>query len=89
MGGMLVVEQNGEAVGAQLQQHAGGPASLGAQNQLTNIGLAQDVTKLGGLGLAVGLQSFVGAQVQITATPYGINVNIQPVMVSVYQAAGQ
>ena len=86
MGGVFMVTQEGRVLGEQDQLHAGGPANLGLQTQLANVGLSQDVTKLGGVGVAFGLQTFVGAQVQIVATPYGFNINVQPVAVTVFDA---
>lgn len=89
MDGLFAVDQTGQAQGAQGQLHTGGPINLGVQNQLTNVGLENAVTKLGGLGAAIGAQTFVGVQVQITATPYGVNINAQPVNVAVFDAVGQ
>jgi len=89
MDGLFIVEQAGQGVGAQAQTHLGGVADLGLQTQMANVGLQDQVTKLGGLGAALGMQTFVGVQVQIVATPYGVNINAQPVTVSTFQAAGQ
>lgn len=89
MDGLFAVEQAGEAVGVQGQAHTGGPNNLGWQQQMANVGLADQVTKLGGLGAALGMQTFVGVQVQITATPYGVSINAQPVNVAIFDAAGQ
>lgn len=89
MDGLFAVDQKGQAQGIQAQLHTGGPLNLGVQNQWTNVGLENAVTKLGGLGAAIGAQTFVGVQVQITATPYGVNINAQPVNVAVFDAVGQ
>jgi len=86
MGGVFMVTQEGQALGVQDQLHVGGPASLGLQTQLADVGLNQDITKLGGIGVALGLQTFVGMQVQLVATPYGFNINLQRVAVSIADA---
>ncbi len=88
MDGLFAVEQEGHAQGIQGQVQSG-PKSLGWQQQMANVGLAEEVTKLGGLGAALGLQTFVGVQVQIIATPYGVNINVQPVNVAIFDAVGQ
>ncbi|MDH7599039.1 MAG: hypothetical protein QHH07_05315 [Sedimentisphaerales bacterium] len=89
MDGLFAVEQAGTATGLQGQAHMGGPNNLGWQDQLANVGLAEQVTKLGGIGVALGMQTFVGVQVQIIATPHGVNINAQPVNVAIFDAAGQ
>ncbi|MDI6448820.1 hypothetical protein [Anaerobaca lacustris] len=63
------------------------PAS-GLQGQDLNAWLAQDVTKIGGQGSALGLQTFVGVQTQLTFTPWGGSANVQGIGVSLYDAVG-
>lgn len=90
--GYFGVAQNGSVNAGQTQLHPGGTSgkSLGTQYQGMGVDLDQAVNgSKNGQGLAVGLQAMVGVQVQLIATPWGVNVNLQPVMASVYDAVGQ
>jgi hypothetical protein len=90
--GFFGVTQQGTVNGAQTQMHPGGGmggASLGTQFQGLGVDLGQQVNAAqGSHGMAVGLQVMSGVQVQLIATPWGVNLNIQPVMASVYDAVG-
>jgi len=90
--GFFGVNQIGAVSGNQTQMHPGGTvgASLGTQFQGMNVDLDQGVTAAqNGHGLAVGLQAVTGVQVQLVATPWGVNLNLQPVMANVYDAVSQ
>jgi len=90
--GHFGVNQLGAVTSNQTQMHPGGNVggSLGAQYQAMGVDLDQGVTgSMNGHGLAVGLQAVVGVDVQLIATPWGVNVNVQPVMASVYDAVGR
>lgn len=64
--GLFVVEQDGQASGWQINP--------GGQWLQTNF--LQQVFKSGGIGLALGIQSFVGSQVQHIMTPFGVLTNV-------------
>jgi len=86
MGGVLGGTQGGEgpeATGWQVQVHDGG-FSLGNQNQDVTADLTQNVYKNGGVGMVVGVQNFVGGQVQLVMTPFGASANVQYVAVALY-----
>ena len=84
MGGVFNVGQVGDVGGAQLQA-----PSLGIHTQDLNANLVQDVLKVGtGMGTALGLQTFVGIQTQLSFNPWGGSANIQGVGTTVYNAAG-
>lgn len=87
MSGIFSVGQGGEAVGAQLQIV---PTyfDLGTQVQNLDAVLGQDVLKIGGLGSALGIQSFIGCQVQFIITPFGMSANVQYVGVVQGDAIG-
>ena len=89
--GFFGVTQQGHVNGGQTQMHPGGAGggSLGTQFQGLGVDLGQQVSgSQNGHGMAVGVQAMVGVQVQLIATPWGVNLNLQPVMASVYDAVG-
>jgi hypothetical protein len=89
--GFFGVTQQGSVSGGQTQMYPGGigGASLGTQFQGMGVDLGQQVNgSHNGHGMAVGLEAVVGVQVQLIATPWGVNLNLQPVMASVYDAVG-
>ena len=87
--GQFGVGQYGSVAGNQTQLYTGS-GSLGTQYQAMGVDLDQAVSaSQSGHGLAVGLQAVVGVEVQLIATPWGVNINLQPVMASVYDAVGQ
>lgn len=89
--GFFNVSQYGGVNATQSQAHPGGVggASLGTQFQGLGVDLDQTVEAAkGSHGLAMGLQTMVGVQVQVIATPWGVNLNVQPVIASVYDAVG-
>lgn len=87
--GFFGVTQQGNVNGFQQQYHSGSGASLGNQFQGLGVDLGQQVEAAqGSHGMAVGLQAMVGVQVQLIATPWGVNLNLQPVMASVYDSVG-
>jgi len=83
LGALLGVQQVGDALGGQLQV-------LGTDVQSQDLGadLAQNITQLGGSGSALGLQTFVGFQVQLSFNRWGGSANVQGVGVSLYDALG-
>ena len=90
--GYFGVSQDGAVSSNQTQIHPGGNigGNLGTQYQAMGVDLDQIVSgSKDGHGLAVGLQAVVGVDVQLIATPWGVNINLQPVMASVYDAVGQ
>lgn len=87
--GFFNVSQHGGVVGTQTQVHPGGGASLGMQFQGLGVDLGQTVEAAkGSHGQAIGLQTMVGVQVQLIATPWGASLNMQPVIASVYDKVG-
>lgn len=83
MGGLFSVDQDGIAIADQTQI-----PSWNLQDQNLGAALDQDVTKIGGQGSALGLQTFLGVQTQLTFTPWGGSANVQGVGVSLYDAVG-
>lgn len=81
--GLVGVSQTGDAVGGQSQ-------ALGTDIQMQDLyaDLVQDVTKVGGQGVAVGLQTFIGIQTQLTFSPWGGSANVQGIGVNLYDAVG-
>ncbi len=79
----LNVCQAGGALGYQAQ-------IPGTDQQVQDIdaGLVQNVNKVGGQGSALGLQTFVGVQTQLTFNPWGGSANVQGIGVSLYDAVG-
>jgi hypothetical protein len=89
--GFFGVTQQGDVSGGQTQMYPGGlgGASLGTQFQGMGVDLGQQVDAAqGSHGMALGMQVVTGVQVQLIATPWGVNVNLQPVTASVYDAVG-
>jgi hypothetical protein len=83
MGGVFNVDQDALMGGNQTQT-----PSLNLQDQNLGAVLGQDVTKIGGQGSALGLQTFLGVQTQLTFTPWGGSANVQGIGVSLYDAVG-
>lgn len=83
MGGLFNVDQHGLAHADQTQI-----PMIGLQDQDLGALLTQDVTKVGGQGSALGLQTFLGVQTQLTFTPWGGSANVQGIGVSLYDAVG-
>jgi hypothetical protein len=81
MGGLFGVAQTGNAAGLAFQL-----PSQALQTQALDANLNQDVFKIGGSGLALGLQTFVGIQTQLSFNPYGGSANIQGVGTTLYNA---
>jgi len=88
MCGIFGVSQGGGALGYQMQGQI--PGIPGADMQIQDLGacLDQDVTKIGGQGSALGLQTFVGVQTQLQFNPWGGSANVQGIGVSLYDAVG-
>ena len=84
VGGGIGIDQTGAG---QLLQGQGFGAGLGNQQQVAGISLGDTLTKVGTNGVGIGLQVFVGAQYQIIASPYGINVNVNIPVVTTQQIA--
>jgi len=74
MDGLFGVGQTANALGGQLQVVGGGP---GIQDQVLDAGFAQGVVRDGGIGAALGIQGFVGVQIQLIISPHGVNTNVQ------------
>jgi len=74
--GQYIVGQNGDAFGGQLQ-YVPGYYNLGTQVQDLDADLTQNVLKAGGIGAALGIQSFIGCQMQFVVTPFGMSANVQ------------
>ena len=85
--GALGITQNGAGLAGQGQNHPGGVASLGTQDQFLTGAFTQDVVG-NGLGSALALQNFVGFQTQLTFTMFGASVNTQGLGVSLFDAFG-
>lgn len=83
MVGLFNVDQNAIGWAGQTQIPA-----VGYQDQDLGAVLTQDVTKIGGQGSALGLQTFLGVQTQLTFTPWGGSANVQGIGVSLYDAVG-
>jgi len=83
-GGLLGVTQTGDAVSMQVLTQPGN--SLGIQDQYLNAWLNQQVLDGGGVGSALGIQSFVGLQTQISFTLWGASANIQGLGVTCFDA---
>jgi len=81
--GLLGAVQDGQAVGAQVQT-----IPPGEQLQYLNAELPQLVFKIGGIGAALGVQSFTGVQVQHILTPFGISANVQYMGVAAIDGIG-
>jgi hypothetical protein len=90
LSGGFTVNQNSTLAGYQDQQQSGGPSNLGTQLQGLDIDLDQTLgAAQGSSGLALGMQTVVGVQVQVTASPYGVSLNIQPVSVNILDLISQ
>ena len=74
MDGVFGVGQNASTLGGQLQTATNG---VGIQNQSLDADFVQAVAKNGGIGAALGIQGFVGLQLQVVASPKGANTNVQ------------
>jgi len=87
MSGIFEAVQGAGAVGEQWQ-FAPNFGSLGVQSQYLDVGLGQDVVKLGGVGNVIAVQALIGCQVQFIITPFGISANIQYVGVALFDGLG-
>jgi len=74
MNGLFTVGQAANLVGGQLQAAGAGPS---IQDQFLNATFDQNVAKIGGIGAALGLQGFIGVDVQIIISPHGADTNVQ------------
>lgn len=74
MDGLFGVGQGACVAGGQLQPVTSG---TGIQNQYLDADFAQGVVRDGGIGAALGIQGFVGVQVQLIISPHGANTNVQ------------
>lgn len=83
MGSLLGVYQAGGALGGQFQV-----PGTDIQQQNLDANLAQDVIQIGGAGSALGLQSLVGFQTQLSFNPWGGSANVQGIGVGLYDAVG-
>ena len=83
MCGFFDVSQAGGGYGLQSQI-----PGTDIQQQNLDAWMVQDVGKIGGQGSALGLQTFVGVQTQLSFNPWGGSANVQGVSASVYDAVG-
>jgi hypothetical protein len=74
MDGLFGVGQAANVLGGQLQVVGGGP---GIQDQSLDSIFGQEAVRDGGIGAALGMQGFVGLQVQLIISPHGVNRNVQ------------
>ena len=79
IGGTTTVMQNASVYGLQGQIVSSGKPGILAQGQSLTVGLDNGILKTGGIGGAVSVQGFVGAQNQVMAAPNGTGVNYQVV----------
>jgi len=73
MNGSFGVAQDGNALGGQVLATGSNPVL----DQLLLANFGQDAARLGGIGAALGIQGFIGIQVQIAISPYGADTNVQ------------
>lgn len=85
MGGVMGIHQDGSGLLNQSQVQGG--YDLGSQFQNAVIGLNDNLTRLSGVGTALALQAFMGAQVQVLASPFGISVNVNIPVATTSQVA--
>ena len=85
MGGIMGIHQEGSGLLNQTQAQGG--YNLGTQFQNAAIGLNDNLTRLSGVGTALALQAFMGAQVQVLASPFGISVNVNIPVATTSQVA--
>ncbi len=83
MCGLFAVDQTAGAAGGQFQL-----PGTDIQDQTFVAGMDQSVTKLGGQGSALGTQTLVGVQTQLSFNPWGGSANVQGIGVSQYDAVG-
>ena len=70
------VEQNGRGLGTQHLTQNGGYNDLGNQSQDLGANLTSATVGHGHHGFLGSMQGFVGHQVQVTLTPYGMSINV-------------
>lgn len=87
MNGLFGVGQTANVLGAQLQAVGDNP-SLGLQSQLLQPTLGQYLLRDGGIGAAVGIQEFVGLDVQLIISPYGASTNVAYAGVGTFGSVG-
>ena len=83
MCGLFAVDQVAGGAGTQFQI-----PGTDIQDQALLLDMDQAVTKLGGQGSALGMQTAVGVQTQLSFNPWGGSANVQGVGVSQYDAVG-
>jgi len=86
--GAFDVMQYGDAAGLQVQAQVPGVPGSEIQDQNLGANLTQQVNQFGGQGSALGLQTFVGVQTQLSFNPWGGSANVQGIGVSLYDALG-
>lgn len=79
LGGATKIKQNASIDARQGQIIVRGRPGIQAQGQSLTVGLGNVVRKAGGIGGAVGAQSFIGGQNQVMITPHGTGSNSQVV----------
>lgn len=87
MNGLFGVGQTANVLGTQLQTVGAGP-SLGLQSQLLQPTLDQYLVRNGGIGAAVGIQEFVGLDVQMIISPYGASTNVAYAGIGLFGSIG-
>ena len=86
MNGVLGVGQAANVLGGQSQ--IVGAGGLGIQDQILTANLGQEFVRAGGIGVAVGIQDFVGLDVQMIISPYGASTNVNYAGVGVFGSVG-
>jgi hypothetical protein len=84
-GAFFGVGQNAAVLGGQSQTAIGGQTM---QNQYLNSLFAQDAVSDGGIGAAVGIQSFVGLDAQLMISVYGASANVNCLGLTQVNTAG-
>ena len=79
--------QDGQVVGQQAQ-YSGNNGLLGSQSQSLNSGFLQNLVKIGGIGAALGMQGYVGGQIQIIASPFHVDANVKNIGINQYKSIG-
>jgi hypothetical protein len=86
MNGLFGVGQVANVLGGQLQTVGAG--GLGIQDQILIASLGQELVRAGGIGAAVGIQDFVGLDVQMIISPYGASTNVNYAGIGVFGSVG-
>ena len=83
--GGIGMDQYGTGTLSQVQLNAG---NASVQNQTAGVVLDDSLAKVGGgSGVGLGMQAFVGAQYQLSASPEGISLNVNIPIVTTLQMA--